>query len=57
MTWNEQNKANSIMDVIEGTVQEWYDQVDGLLKQETLAEGDVFSASLVLVGERMLGKS
>lgn len=32
-------------------------QVDGLLKQETLAEGDVFSASLVLVGERMLGKS
>ena len=32
MTWNEQNKASSILDTLEGTVEEWYDQVDGLLK-------------------------
>lgn len=40
MTWNEQNKANSIMDVLEGTVQEWYDQVDGLLKASDFIPGN-----------------
>ena len=39
MTWNEQNKANTIMDVLEGTVQEWYDQVDGLLKASDFIPG------------------
>ena len=40
MTWNEQNKANSIMDVLEGTVEEWYDQVDGLLKASDFIPGN-----------------
>ena len=40
MTWNEQNHANSIMDVLEGTVEEWYDQVDGLLKASDFIPGN-----------------
>ena len=40
MTWNEQNKAQSIMDVLEGTVEEWYDQVDGLLKASDFIPGN-----------------
>ena len=40
MTWNEQNKANSICDVLEGTVEEWYDQVDGLLKASDFIPGN-----------------
>ena len=38
--WNEQNKAASIMDVLEGTVEEWYDQVDGLLKASDFIPGN-----------------
>lgn len=40
MTWNEQNHAASIMDVLEGTVEEWYDQVDGLLKASDFIPGN-----------------
>ena len=40
MTWNEQNKAQSICDVLEGTVEEWYDQVDGLLKASDFIPGN-----------------
>ena len=40
MTWNEQNKAHSICDVLEGTVEEWYDQVDGLLKASDFIPGN-----------------
>ena len=40
MTWNEQNHANTIMDVLEGTVEEWYDQVDGLLKASDFIPGN-----------------
>ena len=40
MTWNEQNKASSILDVLEGTVEEWYDQVDGLLKASDFIPGN-----------------
>lgn len=40
MTWNEQNKSASIMDVLEGTVEEWYDQVDGLLKASDFIPGN-----------------
>ena len=39
MTWNEQNHSASIMDVLEGTVEEWYDQVDGLLKASDFIPG------------------
>lgn len=40
MTWNEQNHSASIMDVLEGTVEEWYDQVDGLLKASDFIPGN-----------------
>ena len=40
MTWNEQNHPASIMDVLEGTVEEWYDQVDGLLKASDFIPGN-----------------
>ena len=40
MTWNEQNKASSILDTLEGTVEEWYDQVDGLLKASDFIPGN-----------------
>ena len=40
MTWNEQNKAASILDTLEGTVEEWYDQVDGLLKASDFIPGN-----------------
>ena len=40
MTWNEQNKAQSICDVLEGTVEEWYDQVDGLLRASDFIPGN-----------------
>ena len=40
MTWNEQNHAASIADVLEGTVEEWYDQVDGLLKASDFIPGN-----------------
>ena len=40
MTWNEQNKSSTIMDVLEGTVEEWYDQVDGLLKASDFIPGN-----------------
>ena len=40
MTWNEQNKASSILDALEGTVEEWYDQVDGLLKASDFIPGN-----------------
>ena len=40
MTWNEQNKATSILDALEGTVEEWYDQVDGLLKASDFIPGN-----------------
>ena len=40
MTWNEQNHSASIADVLEGTVEEWYDQVDGLLKASDFIPGN-----------------
>ncbi len=40
MTWNEQNHAATIADVLEGTVEEWYDQVDGLLKASDFIPGN-----------------
>ena len=40
MTWNEQNHPSSIVDVLEGTVQEWYDAVDGLLKASDFIPGN-----------------
>ena len=40
MTFNEQNHPASICDVLEGTVEEWYDQVDGLLKQSDFIPGN-----------------
>ena len=40
MTWNEQNKSASILDALEGTVEEWYDQVDGLLKASDFIPGN-----------------
>ena len=38
--WNEQNHPASICDVLEGTVEEWYDQVDGLLKASDFIPGN-----------------
>lgn len=40
MTYTPQNKANSIMDTLEGVISDWYDQVDGLLKASEFIPGN-----------------
>lgn len=40
MTYNPETHAASIVDILEGTVQEWYDAVDGLLKASDFIPGN-----------------